>query len=75
MSDNKVQEGRAIPWGYRMVPKSMPVRVSTGSERECSIANLSGIPYDYVPPPENINLMTVPFKWPKDEEWTRIPDW
>ena len=64
-----------VPRSYAMVPKSVPVRVSTGPTRECVLANACGIPFDYVPPPEGELMMTVPFKWPADEEWSRMPNW
>jgi hypothetical protein len=65
----------AVPSSYRMTAKSMPIKLDTGNRRECVLANLSGIPFDYVPPPEGEYLMTVPFKWPADEEWSRMPNW
>lgn len=75
MSEDRTLERRTVQTSYAIVPKSMPVIVSTGSQRECHIANLSHIPYDYVPPPENIEMTTVPYKWPSDEEWSRMPNW
>ncbi len=39
--------------------------------RECRIASLSDIPYDYVPPPTNLAMNSVPYKWPTGQEWSR----
>lgn len=66
---------RAVQTNFRLTPKDVAVRVSTGAERECRLAGASNIPYDYVPPPENLELTTIPFKWPSDEEWSRMPNW
>jgi hypothetical protein len=70
-----MMDRRAVQTSYNTTPKTMAVRVSTGADRECRLASLSGIPYDYVPPPENVLLTTVPNKWPSDEEWSRMPAW
>jgi hypothetical protein len=75
MSDS-IFQGRAVRTSYRLVPKSAMVKIDTGSDRECFMANLSGIPYDYVHPSDTMTLNTVPFKWPQDEEWTtRMGNW
>lgn len=75
MCDKMMFERRAVPKTVTMVPKMMPVVVNTGAQRECRIANLSGIPYDYVPPPEDFVSTTIPFKWPASEDWSRMPSW
>ena len=74
-SQQRQHNAHAVPRSYRMVPKSAPVRVTTGPARECVLANAGGTPFDYVPPPEGAYLMTVPFRWPADEEWSRMPNW
>lgn len=66
---------RSVQAVHKMMPKDMPVVVSTGVDRECHLASASNIPFDYVPPPEDLLLTTVPYKWPSDEEWSRMPNW
>jgi hypothetical protein len=72
---NIAPDRRSVQNAFRAVQKGMPTRVSTGSERECRIASMSNIPYDFVPPPEDLLLTTIPYKWPSDEEWSRMPAW
>lgn len=71
----KMNDRRSVQTNFRITPKDVAVNVSTGSDRECRLASISQIPYDYVPPPENLILTTVPYKWPSDQEWSRMPDW
>ena len=63
----------------RMV-SSVPIKTSgtffaTGAAQDCSMYSLAKIPYDYVPPPENVAMATVPYKWPTDEDWSRSISW
>lgn len=64
-----------VQTSYTVVPKTMPYTVSTGVKRECAIATVTRIPFDYVPPPENVELRNIPTNWPADEEWSRDPSW
>lgn len=66
---------RAVVTSFRQVPKTAAVHVTTGSDRECRIAAATNIPVDYVPPPEGLELLTVPYKWPNDQDWSRMPKW
>lgn len=59
----------------RMMSKTSPAVVTTGSARECMMTAAAKIPGNYVPPPEGVILNAVPYKWPSDEEWSRAYIW
>ncbi len=62
---------RAVTGGM-VTQKTSPVAIPKGaSVRECAIAAASNVPFDYAPPPEDMLLRTVPYKWPVDEDWSR----
>ena len=64
-----------VPRVIIFTPKMAPVIVDTDTRRERAIAEMSGMPYDYVPHPDGVVLNTIPFQWPDYEEWSRLPDW
>jgi hypothetical protein len=39
--------------------------------RECSIASMGDVPFDYVPPPTNLVMNAIPYKWPTGQEWDK----
>ena len=41
------------------------------AKRECVIANMGDIPFNYVPPPANLALNSIPYKWPSGQEWSQ----
>ena len=55
--------------------KTVPCSISTNSQIECVRAIKSQIPFDYVPPPENIELNVIPYKWPSEDDWSPIETW
>ena len=64
---------KATDWNFYQ-QKTANVAISDDSGRECWLAAQSKIPANYVPPPQNLSkLMTVPYKWPDDEDWSRSP--
>lgn len=58
------------------VPRKLASTVfASGAARECALYSSSHIPYDYAPPPENVAMATIPYKWPSDEDWSRSWSW
>jgi hypothetical protein len=66
---------RSVQTVFGVRTKSASTVVNTGSARDCYMAASSKIPFDYVPPPEDVVRNTVPYKWPSDEEWSRAYIW
>jgi hypothetical protein len=55
--------------------KTTPIVYSAEDTPECMRSSIAKIPMDYVPPPADLLLTTVPYQWPTDEQWSRSPFW
>lgn len=66
---------RSVQTVFGVRTKAATTLVNTGSARDCYMASMGKTPFDYVPPPEDVMMATVPHKWPSDEQWSRAYIW
>lgn len=57
------------------VRKTSATVFASGAAKDCAMFSSAHIPYDYVPPPENIAMATIPYKWPAGDDWSRSWSW
>lgn len=66
---------RQVQMNAGVARKTSATVFASGAARECALYSTARIPYDYVPPPENIAMATIPYKWPIADDWSRSWSW
>lgn len=64
-----------VMFNYGIQPKIRTSVFNTESSRECDMAARANIPFNYVPPPDNVVVNHIPVQWPAAEQWSRSFSW